>query len=264
MKYKLVAVDLDGTLLNNQHSISEYTSSILKKLDSLGIKIVIATGRSYTSLKPRIKALKLEHPVVCYNGAMIRDGKTDEILYNSTLASDIGKELIEIARREDLHFHGFIEGEFHYEQESQYSEHYRHLAGLEGKKVNFDTIPNPEFTKAMFIAEPDNLSKIEKEIRERFSDRAFIAYSKPTFLEVMNITASKSKALNKLVVELGLTKDDVIAFGDGPNDEDMLSYAGLGVVMKNGYKDLKEKFEVCKYTNDEDGVAKYLDNLLDG
>lgn len=262
MKYKLVALDLDGTLLNNKNTISEYTSSILNKLDNLGIKIVIATGRSYSSLKPKIKKLKLEHPVVCYNGAMIRNGKNDEILYNSTIPVDITKELIELSRQNDLHFQGFIDGEFHYEKESEYSEFYKNLSGLPGKIVDFDTLPNPKMTKSMFISEPRRLKEIEGEIRSKYSDRAFIAYSKPTFLEIMNITASKSKALDKLVLEYGFTSDDVIAFGDGPNDEDMLSYAGKGVVMVNGYENLKSKFEVSEYTNDEDGVAKYLDKLI--
>lgn len=258
----MIALDLDGTLLNNENTISEYTSDVLKKLDDQGIKIVIATGRSYSSLKPKIKQLKLEHPVVCYNGAMIRDGKTDEILYNSTIPPDIINSLIQIARRESLHFQGFIEGEFYYENESKHSEFYKNLSGLEGKIVNFDTLGTILMTKSMFISEHENLERIEKEVRTKFSDRAYIAYSKPTFLEIMNITASKSKALNKLVLEYGLTSDDVIAFGDGPNDEDMLSYAGKGIVMKNGYSDLKDKFEVSEYTNNEDGVARYLEKLL--
>lgn len=262
MRYRLVALDLDGTLLNNVNSISEYTFEILKELDGKGIKIVIATGRSYSSLKPKIHKLKLEHPVICYNGAMIRDGKNDEILYNSTLPNDITKDLIDISRRESLHFQGFIDGEFYYEKKSKHSKYYQELSGLEGQETNFDCIDNPVFTKAMFISEPHNLFKIENELRRRFSDRAYIAFSKPNFLEIMNITASKSKALDRLVKKYGFEPEDVIAFGDGLNDEDMLSYAGKGIVMKNGHESLRSKFENTEYSNNEDGVARYLKKLI--
>jgi Cof subfamily protein (haloacid dehalogenase superfamily) len=190
MRYKLVALDLDGTLFNSESTITQYTSRVLRALDQKGIKIVIATGRSYSSLKPKIKELKLEHPVVCYNGAMIRNGKNDEILYNSTLPEDIARGLIEIARKENMHLQGFIDGEFHYEQESKHSRFYSQLSGLQGKKVDFDSLINIGFTKAMFISEPENLSRIEGSVRELYSNRAFIEYSKPTFLELMNITAS--------------------------------------------------------------------------
>lgn len=262
MKYRLIATDLDGTLLNSEHSISPFTAEILKELDRDGVKVVVATGRSYSSLKPRVHALGLEHPIICYNGAMIRNGKDDSILHHSTLTHEISTLLISIAREFNVHFHGFLDGEFHYENESQYSRHYQELSGLDGKRINFDNLQNRRFTKAMFIGEPENLKPIEDRIRPILKDQCFIAYSKPTFLEIMNISASKSNALKYLLEQYGIDRSEVLAFGDGLNDEDLLEYAGHGVVMKNGYDSLKEKFEVSQYTNNEDGVARYLQDLL--
>lgn len=264
MKYKLIATDLDGTLLNSEHSISSFTAEVLKEIDNRGIKIVIATGRSYTSLKPRVHALGLEHPIICYNGAMIRDGRDDSIIHNSTITEDVAKTLINISRRDGVHLHGFLDGNFHYEQDTVYSDGYRSLSGLEGNCTNLDKLYSREFTKAMFIGEPETLKSIEEEIRPLLGDRCYIAFSKPTFLEIMDISASKSNALKYLIEEYGIDRSEVIAFGDGLNDEDMLHFAGRGVVMKNGYESLKEKFEVTEFSNDEDGVAKVLKGLLNG
>lgn len=262
MKYKLVALDLDGTLLDNNHSISPYTGRVLKELDRRGIKVVIATGRSYSSLKPKIHEFKLEHPVICYNGAMIRDGKTDEILFNSTLNEEISGRLIKIARREKIHFHGFCKGDFLHEFKSESSEYYESLSGLKGVITDFNKLDSYNFTKGMFIAENYLLQKIEKEVRELYDGHIYMAFSKPIFLEVMDIEASKARALNRIIKEYGIERSEVIAFGDGLNDKEMLEFAGKGIVMCNGHEDLKKRFENSRYNNDEDGVARYIEGIL--
>lgn len=262
MKYKLVALDLDGTLLNSDHEISDYSGRVLKKLDKLGIKVVIATGRSYSSLKPKIHEYKLEHPVVCYNGAMIRDGKTDKILFNSTLKEDISQTLIDISRRESIHFHGFYLGDFLHEFKSESSDYYESLSGLKGVITDFNDLESYNFTKGMFIGDHDLLKKLEVEIRDKYDGQIYMAFSKPVFLEIMDIEASKAKALDRIIKEYGILREEVIAFGDGLNDSEMLKFAGKGIVMCNGHEDLKKRFENSKYTNDEDGVARYLEDLL--
>lgn len=263
MKYKLVALDLDGTLLNDKSVVSEFTKKTLQKLNNSGIYIIIATGRSYTSLKPIISELGLIHPIICYNGAMIRNGVNDKIIMNSSVPDEVSRALIDISRREHIHFHGFINGEFHYENDSKSSTTYQKLSGLTGVISNFDNYKELSFTKCMFIGDNVKLLTIEKEITSLYEKKSYIAFSKPTFLEIMNFNASKANALSSLATGYGIKRDEIIAFGDGLNDLEMLEFAGKGVVMKNGYESLKSMFEVSEYTNSEDGVAKYLEKLLD-
>lgn len=262
MNYKLVAIDLDGTLLRSDHNISEYSKDVLRKLDEKGIKVVIATGRSYSSARHKIKDLKLDQPVVCYNGAMIRNGKTHEILEHCSLKPEISRKLIEIARREDIHFHGFYNGEFLHEKVTESSKLYQEVSGLEGQVVNFEDYFDHEYTKGMFIADHDELLPIEKEVRDLFQNNIYMAFSKPFFLEVMDSSASKANALNRIIEEEGIKREEVIAFGDGLNDAEMLEFAGKAIVMKNAVDVLREKYENSKYSNDEDGVAKYLEELF--
>ena len=239
MKYKLIALDLDGTLFNDEHCISSVSEEYIRKLVKEGFVVVISTGRSYSSLKPRIAALELESPVICYNGAMIRNGKTDDILANSTVPEDISRELITLSRSRGIHFHGFLDGDFNYERESSDSQFYRNLSGLKGRIVDFDIMESIDFTKCMFINENSILLDIEKELRAAYGDRCYIAFSKPNFLEIMNSTASKANALEVVARDLGIARDEIIAFGDGLNDMEMLEFAGRGIAMINGHEDLK-------------------------
>ncbi|OQY38272.1 MAG: hypothetical protein B6229_06315 [Spirochaetaceae bacterium 4572_7] len=165
MKYKLIAIDLDGTLLNSSNRITPYTIEVIKQLDRMGIKIVIATGRSYSSLRHKIAELELKQPVICYNGAMIRDGASHEIVFNSSIPPNISKELVNISRDQNIHFHGFVDGEFLYERDSQSSQYYRDLSGLDGLKIDFNTLEELNFTKGMFIGEHTTLKKLEKQFQ---------------------------------------------------------------------------------------------------
>ena len=263
MKYKLVALDLDGTLLRNDHSISPFTSKILKKLNRLDIKIVISTGRSYSSLKPVIHKLDLEHPVICYNGGMIRDGRTDEILHETFVPSDITKELIKIARREDLHFQGYLNGDFIHEQDRPEATRYGIATGLTGIIRPFDLTKEINFTKVMYISDDiSHLKRVETELNNTFCDNIYVSFSNPRYLEIMDKGVNKGSALKSLMEGYGFKQDEVIAFGDGLNDREMLEFAGLGVVMTNGESSLKETFPNTQFTNQEDGVAKYLEELL--
>jgi Cof subfamily protein (haloacid dehalogenase superfamily) len=262
MKYKLIALDLDGTLFNDSSLVTEYTKSILDRLSAIGIIVVIATGRSYTSLKPKIKQLNLKYPIICYNGAMIVDSTNDGIIMNTAVPDDLSRECINIARRHKIHLHGFINGDFYYENTTKQSKYYQDLSGLEGVLTNFDNLESLSFTKCMFIGDNSELLKIEEEIRVNYEERCYMAFSKPSFLELMDFNASKSKALSKLANDYGIKKEEIIAFGDGLNDLDMLKYAGKGIAMKNGYDSLKIKFENSEFTNNEDGVAKHLEKLL--
>lgn len=262
MKYKLIALDLDGTLLNDSKVISEFTKSILQKLEEKGVKVIIATGRSYSSLKPVIKELNLENPVICYNGAMIRDGKTDEITYHSQLPVNVARDVIKLSRRDNISLVGYKDGDFCYEKVTPQVISYSGLTGLGGVLVDFDTLDDLLFTKCILIDDHSILLESQKELMAKHREASNIAFSKVTYLEFMDISASKGKALHSVATQYGIKPDEIIAFGDGQNDLEMLEYAGKGIIMKNGFEILKDKFENSEYTNDQDGVAKYMERLL--
>jgi Cof subfamily protein (haloacid dehalogenase superfamily) len=231
---------------------------VLKQIDKLGIKVIIATGRSYSSASIKIKDLNLDQPVICFNGSMVRNGKTHQIIEHSTLSTRESWELIKISREAGIHFHGFLDEEFLYEIEGEGARIYRDVSGLTGKCIKFDDYTELPLTKGMFVAENSILLELEKKLKAKFGKDLYITLSKPTFLEVMNPSASKANALERLIKSLNIKREEVLAFGDGPNDEELLEFAGRGIVMKNGHQSLKDKYEILNYTNQEDGVAKFL------
>lgn len=269
-KPELVAVDLDGTLLNGEHKLSDKTVSVIKALDNSGIPVVISTGRSYEGMMHYKNQLNLKNPVICYNGAMIADGSADSILHQWLLPSDITKEAYMYARERGFHIQVFQDGELYFEERREESDYYEHSTGLTGRITNLDEWKNLEVTKALMIMPPSRVSGEFPELHEaqsyfqkKYGDRLYCALSKPYYLEFINGLGSKGNALDQLSRDMGIPREKMAAFGDGFNDLEMLDYAGISVAMSNAPQGVKER---CLYTtelsNDEDGVADFIQKYI--
>lgn len=262
MKIEAVATDLDGTLLNCEHKISEYNKLVLKKITEMGIPVIIATGRLYTSLYKYKQELDLKTPVVCYNGAMVVNGATDEKIYDVLLESDIVKEIIGIARAENIHLNLFHGAEWYIESTREEVETYKNTSGLEYHLLTAENFENKPVNKLMFVGENSKLLKIEAILNERFGDRIYKAFSRPHFLEILNKNVSKGFALLETLKTMNINKENVIAFGDAENDAEMVAGVGIGVAMGNASEGLKSKAKYVADTNDNDGVGKFLNEYL--
>lgn len=270
---ELVALDLDGTLLNSQHKLSDKTISVIKALDRTGIPVVISTGRSYEGMMHFKNQLDLKTPVICYNGAMIADGATDSILHEWLLPSDITREAYQYARDRQIHLQVFQEGELYYEKSREESAYYEQSTGLSGRLTDFDTWDNLDVTKALMVMPPSResgafpeLHQAQAHFQEKYGDRLYCALSKPFYLEFINGKGSKGNALDQLSRDMGIPKERMAAFGDGFNDLEMLDYAGLSVAMANAPEGVKERCDrVTDLSNDDDGVADFIEkNFLRG
>ncbi len=260
-KYKLVAIDLDGTLLTREKKITPKTKDILNKAISLGTVITIATGRIYCSALPFLSELNLNTPVILHNGSLIKNINSGDELYKrplskkfTTLVKDIRKfsVLISAHQREGI----FVE--------PGYSGKFVH------KKKPFP-VHNAEDITSAFDSPPMSLGirGLPKEIDEVYSALApkwkgsfHFVKSFPTFLEIHHIKASKGHALALLAKRLGILSKDVMAIGDGLNDYEMLDFAGCSVVMENAPSNLKNIADYVTCSNEEHGVAKVIEDLI--
>lgn len=269
-KPELVAVDLDGTLLNSEHKLSDRTVSVIKALDSSGIPVVISTGRSYEGMMHYKNQLNLKNPVICYNGAMIADGATDSILHQWLLPSDITKEAYLYARERGIHIQVFQDGELYFEKRREESDYYEDSTGLCGRITNLDEWNNLEVTKALMILPPSResgefpeLHEAQSYFQDKYGERLYCALSKPFYLEFINGKGSKGNALDQLSRDMGIPREKMAAFGDGFNDLEMLDYAGISVAMSNAPQGVKER---CTYTtdlsNDDHGVADFIEKHI--
>lgn len=264
MKLRAVAIDLDGTLLNSNHEISEFNMNVIEKLKREGVMVMISTGRLYSSLYKYKEKLNLDTPVICYNGAKVVDGKNDETIFEVNLKEEIVKYIVETARKHDVHLNLFQEEKWYVECKRDEVDKYASSSGLKYHLINFDDLNKVKVTKAMFVGENEKLKEIEKVIKESMGEEVYMAFSKPYFLEILDKKVSKGEALKTILERYNIAKEDTAAFGDGYNDTEMLNYAGMGVVMGNAPEDLKNKFQNIADTNDNDGVGKYLLKIIEG
>lgn len=263
MKIEAVAIDLDGTLLNSNHEISDFTKKTLFKVREKGIRVYIATGRLYKSLYKYKEELEIDTPVICYNGAMAVDGKTDEKIFEIPLKNTVIYRLIEISREKRVHLNLFSDEKWYAECIGKELEEYEKSSGLKSHLVNFDKIKDLKITKGMYVGENEKLLEINSILEKEFDNKIYRAFSKPYFLEILNENVSKGDTLIKILRKEEIDPKKTVAFGDGFNDLEMLKLVGVGVAMENAPEELKSKVKNITVSNDEDGVAKFLIELLE-
>ena len=260
-KIKLVAVDMDGTLLDDEKNISRRTKECLGQLIRRGIDVVIITGRSYEALKPYKDELGLETPVICYNGSQTVDGKTGKILRDEVLPDESSRYIIELARREDIHVQAYKNGTLYFERRRPESDHYESHVNLKGEIVDFDSMNPLNFTKMMYVGSHERLAGVMRKVEADIGDKTSVMFSNVEFLEFMKKGISKGEALNLLLSDMGIDPADTIAFGDGDNDVSLLEAAGIGVAMGNASEAVKAAADFVTDSNNEDGIARFLSSL---
>ena len=282
-QYKIVALDMDGTLLNNKHEISERSAQTLKKLSEKGVMIVIATGRSSGSvskyLTTALAQLAQEKvPMIVFNGSVciIRDQESGEVekVFSNALTMEAVRDLIRMTTEENLvlQFYNGETGEVFVNPKPGNEEHlalvkrYGDLVGKPQTVVHdYEDLLSAGILPVKILAlTPEN--NVDGVFAKPLSvDLHRIRGSPhPFFVEYLMPGNTKGTAITALCKHLGVDLSEVVAFGDGENDAEMLEAVGLGVAMKNARPKAKEHAnEVTSYINDEDGVAKHLEALFD-
>lgn len=270
MKYKLLVLDLDGTLTNSKKEITRHTKETLIKAQEAGLKVVLASGRPTYGVAPLANELELqkyEGYILAYNGGEIIDWKTRELMYEKQLDSDLLPYLYRCAKENDF---AIVTYENEYvlteKPDDEYVLKEALLNVMKIKKVdNFLEAVKHPITKCLIVGEPSRLALLEKEMYEKLKDRMGVFRSEPYFLELVPKGINKAQSLSVLLEEIGMTKNEMIAIGDGFNDLSMIQYAGLGIAMENAQDVVKQAADFITLSNEEDGVAYavekfYLDN----
>ncbi|MCZ8371411.1 Cof-type HAD-IIB family hydrolase [Phocaeicola acetigenes] len=267
MKYKLLVLDLDGTLTNTRKEVTEHTRTTLIKAQEQGLKIVLASGRPTYGIAPLANLLQLdkyEGYVLSYNGGEIIDWKTGELLYKNLLDPEVLPYLYQCAN--DNHFAIVTyDGEYVLTEypDDEYVLKEALLNVMKIKKVdNFLKAVQHPIAKCLIVGEPTRLAVLEKEMYNHLHDRMGVFRSEPYFLELVPKGIDKAQSLAVLLKEIGMTKDEMIAVGDGFNDLSMIKYAGLGVAMSNAQEVVKENADFITLSNEEDGVAHVVEKFI--
>lgn len=269
MKYKLLVLDLDGTLTNSKKEITRHTKETLIKAQEAGLKVVLASGRPTYGVAPLANELELqkyEGYILAYNGGEIIDWKTRELMYEKQLDSDLLPYLYRCAKENDF---AIVTYENEYvlteKPDDEYVLKEALLNVMKIKKVdNFLEAVKHPITKCLIVGEPSRLALLEKEMYEKLKDRMGVFRSEPYFLELVPKGIDKAQSLSVLLEEIGMTKNEMIAIGDGFNDLSMIQYAGLGIAMENAQDVVKQAADFITLSNEEDGVAYAVEKFYLG
>lgn len=264
MKYKAIVCDLDGTLLNEHHTISKKTKETIKKVLDKGVKFIIATGRHHNDAITYKKMLGLDTFLITSNGAKVHDCNDKEI-FSHNIPGDISEKIIEWNYDEDFHKNVYLDDEWVAETPLEEAKEFHKESGFTFRLAPFSSLKGKEITKFFFISYDEyKMNLLEKKLKEKFSEVVNVTLSLPCCLEIMKKNVSKANALKEVLKMENISLDEAIAFGDGLNDLEMLSSVGEGYIMGNGSERLKKllpKNEVI-LKNSEDGVAKKIEELF--
>lgn len=258
-------MDLDDSLLGSDLNISTKNKKSLTEAMGKGIAVTIATGRMFRSALPYADELDLDVPIISYQGGIIKNKISGDVLYKKTMSMDITQKIIGICQAKGLYCQIYSDNDYYFEEESKYSEMYYKAVGVTGKSVGpLDKFLRSEPIKILIIDEPDKIKKLRKEFSKIFGNQIEITTSKPEFLEFTHKDATKGKALKYLANLKGIPREKIIAIGDNHNDISMIEYAGLGVAMGNAPEEVKRHADYVTGLHDNDGVAQVIDKFVLG
>ena len=249
MSIKLVAIDIDGTLLNEKREITLEVKEAIAKAVAQGVAIVLCTGRPLPGVKEQLDELDLFQEndyVITYNGALVQQTKSGKIIARHGLTHEDFLEIEVMARRVGSHLHS-IDDKAIYTPNRDISAYTIHEASLVKMPLKYRT--PEEMTPDMNL-----VARLPQAFREKYTT----VKSAPYYFEVLNKEASKGAAVANLAQHLGIAQDEIMAIGDNENDLSMIEYAGLGVAMGNAIPLVKEAANVITTTNDEHGVAEAI------
>lgn len=264
MTPKLIAIDLDGTLLNAAGELSARTRAAIGALKAQGIKLVLSTGRPPRHVEKLATELDLAELVVAYNGAAIVNFKTDETQYRYQLDAVLARELIGTMRK--LHPDIMVGIETHhgwYLDETLYARRQANLFNRSSiKPDNFGDVESfikDKVIKIFFRHDSLGAAELSEPLH---SFDVYTTWTSPSLLEVMHPQVNKQECIAYLANQFGIAQEDTVAFGDQHNDKELIGWVGYGVAMDNASDELKAIADFITTSHNHDGVAKVLERWI--
>lgn len=267
MSIKLIAIDIDGTLLNSKNEITPRVFETIQKAEEKGIKVVLCTGRPLLGVAEQLHELKLdqsENFVITYNGSLVQEVTSKKIIASYTLSYENFVEIESTARLLGSHLHT-LDLQNIYTANMHISPYTVHEATLTKMPLHYRPVdqmtPDMTIVKMMMIDPEEKLDQTIEKVPDWFKEKYTTVKSAPFYFEVLNKQASKGNAVRLLADYLGINQEEVMAIGDQENDATMIEYAGMGVAMGNATPAIKALANVETLSNDEDGVAHIIEKF---
>lgn len=262
MRVDAIAFDLDDTLLRDDRTISPYTLSVLRRAAEKGVRVIPASGRTRDSMRGFVDAIGCAACFVSCNGAEVWS-PDKSLLMQDLLETPLAHEIARFAQAHGCYAQTYAEDCFFYNREGDWARAYAESSELRGVYVgDLDAYISRPTPKILMMDKPERIAELMEEARAAFGSRVALTCSKPYFLEVNPPKATKGNALSWCAERFGFSMEHLLAFGDSLNDLSMLLAAGRGVAVANAREDVKAQVAHFGGSNQEDGVAHYIDQYV--
>jgi len=261
---KLIALDMDGTLLNNEKKISERNYQAIQHAKDAGIKVVLASGRPPQGLQQFLTQLGLtsnDDFCVSYNGSLVQRVASGDVLHQTSLKGTDIKKVFKLSEALNVCIHAFsVKQGLITHKNNPWTDIEAKINGITATEVDFNTLADDDdFIKVMMVADEARLTDAITQLPESLKADYTVVRSAAIFLEVLHPESNKGVAVEKLCQLLELSAEEVMCVGDAENDHAMLSFAGLAVAMENADDQTKALADYITSSNLEDGVAEAIE-----
>lgn len=264
---KLIGVDLDGTLLNSKNEISDYSKEVIYKALEQGHKVAIITGRDYYSSIHIAKELfaGINGGILASsNGANVYDLKSKKTIINHLIKKEVVKDIIGFSRNLGLTYFIYKDNKVLVDKKETYYIDYIHKKN----KIDIVVVENLEehinegLNKVVISGKPDKIKENFCKIKDRYSNEINPVCSMPQFIDCMPVGINKGICINELGEYYNIDRKDIVSFGDGINDIEMLEASGIAISMGNAVDSVKRIADYISLSNDDDGVAKFIEKYI--
>lgn len=265
VQYKMIVVDMDDTLLTDDHIISEENKEMIFKAQEMGVYVVLASGRPTSAMTAYAKELKMDYYnsfMISFNGSTITDLKEDKVLFEHALTKEQIHSLYDFSQQNNTHIITYLGEQIISERHSEYIDIESTITGLELLIVpSFKDAVTTSAVKCLLLEEPSYLKSMEAVLKDAMPDLS-VCMSKPFFLEAAPNGIDKAAAIQVLAEKLNIHQSEIIAVGNAGNDLTMVQYAGLGVWVDNVDSELREFGDVIVASNNDHGVAEVIKRYI--
>ena len=263
MTFKLIALDIDGTIRGADHPIAERTTRVLGRVRELGAVVTIATGRSFRSAVEATAELDLEAPIASFQGAHLADPRTGRVLWHRPLTEGLTMRALESLNGWDGGVMAFIGDDVYVSHLTDWSAAYGDRQAVRVREVgSLERVADMCPTRLVAVGDEDRIERLESDLIGRFREELHVTRSLPYFCEILHPAGGKHRALEALCGRLGVTREDTLTFGNGYNDVHMLTWSGLGVAVEGAVAPAARAADMICPPVEQQGPAQVLEDLV--
>ena len=261
---RLIATDMDDTLLDRSSSLTARTHEALRKAMDAGVMISLSSGRMPESMLPFASEIGVNAPMILFNGALIYDHRTDETLFSNPIPADTAKKVAQMIEAEGIYLQVYPGKGYYCNHRCGHTDKYEASIRVPCTELGVPVSQwmHEDMVKMLAIASPEEIDALQQKLRAAFPAGVNFMKSKAHYLEIVAEGIDKGRAIRVLAEKLGLETDEIMAFGDGQNDKTMIAAAGLGVAMENAVAQCKAEAKLIAPPSWEDGVAQVIERFL--